>query len=222
MREPLYANNLALLRIFAKARPEGITEVSELSKRRADWRGSILHVPEAVQNAAKDYVEKRAYFSLRGYFSERRFQRGDNPNALFAVAAYFLDWQILRIFKHQWRAQLRSWRDQDGKNLLMGALEMQDRNALFWFLEENICDIKDVDVNGSDALKLALHLGNRLLINDILRGGAPVTLEHLICATAFSDYEIVAELALLYRYSECPYEYQPAGLNFFRYCLFPR
>ena len=93
---------------------------------------------------------------------------------------------------------------------------MLDREALCWFLKEKICDINDVDSEGQDVLSLAIAMDNMLFLNDILSGGAQVKREHLIHAASLGNYEIIGRLALLYRYSECPKEYKPAGLNFFR------
>ena len=198
--------SFAIARMLIKAHPECIADMLSYCKRSY----VAFKVPQVVHDAAKDYFNKRT-----SYVYEKCVQCGDNPDTVFEVAAYFLDWQVLKIFKDQWREKLRSWRDAEGKNLLMGALEMLDREALGWFLEEKICDINDVDSEGHDALWLAIGLGNALLINDILSGGAQVRGDHLWIA-GLTNYEIAAKLALLHRYSICPDDRKPAGLNLFR------
>ena len=180
--------------------------------------GGRLPIPEAVRVAGEAYLKNREFYVSRG-----RLQEGDNPDSVFAVAAYLLDVQVLKRLKDQWAGQLRSWRDSAGQNLLMGALEIYDLEALKWLLDEKICAIDDVDSEGHDLLWHAIRLGDMLIIDDILSAGAQVTPEHIIYASghqryyaaSFKNFELAAKLVLLYRYSAWPKEQRPAALNLF-------
>ena len=170
-----------------------------------------IPIPSVVRTAGEGYLKNREFYLTRG-----RFQEGDDPDAVFQVAAYFLDLEVMKIFKDQWLEKLRSWRYSEGKNLIMEALEMFDQAALKWLLAEKICTISDVDSEGHDALWHAIELGELSFVNEILSGDAQVTQEHLIHAASFKNCEIVARLAVLYRYSAWRNEHRPSGLNFFR------
>ncbi len=156
----VHTGNLTIVRMLIKAHPECIIGVLTSSERSAF--GPAVRVPVDVRSAAKDYFEKRGY-----YISEKRFLEGDNPDSVFAVAAYFLDWQVLKIFKDLWLEKMRSWRDAEERNLLMGAIEMLDRDAVHWFLDEKLCSLDDVDMRGYDALCFAIRTGDMVLINEI-------------------------------------------------------
>ena len=202
------APHLALIRMLINAHPECLGYVLNIRDVNSFLS---LRLPDEMRIAVKEYIEKRAY-----YISEKCFHEGDNPDSILAVAAHFLDWHVLRIFKDRWLVQLRSWRDPKGKNLLMGAFEMRDLEIIRWLVEEKICDINDVDPEGNDVLWRAIGSDDMSLINEILAGGASVKAEHLIYAASLCNYEIIARLALLYRYSECRDDRKPAGLNLFR------
>ena len=209
VQKVLQGKKLALLRMIIKTHPECIGYVLEVPERAFSC-GPVGTASEEVLRSAKEYFINREF-----YLDQGRFQEGDNPDAVFAIAAYFLDWPVLRIFRDRWLEQLRTWRDADGKNLLMGALEMLDRDALHWLSQERICDSTDVDSEGNDALCLAIRMRDMFWVNEVLYA-SKVSGDHLRYAALFKNPEIVARLALLYRYSEWPSEHKPAGLNLFR------
>ena len=73
-----------------------------------------IRIPSAVRTAGEGYLKNREF-----YLTQRRFQEGDDPDAVLQVAAYFLDLEVMKIFKNQWLEKLRSWGYLEGKNLLM-------------------------------------------------------------------------------------------------------
>ena len=156
-------------------------------------------MPEQVRSTAQEYFRNREL-----YLSQGRFRDEDNLDALFEVAAYFLDWQVLKIFENLGFAKLHSWRDEEGKNLLMGALEMQDLKAAGWFLNKRICDIKDTDLKGHDALWFAVGTGELSIVNEMLAAGAQVNEHHVSNAAGVNNLALLMKLVVKFRYSKHP------------------
>ena len=110
----LATQSSAIVRMLIRAHPECIADLLWLDKR--DFADKYDKIPRLVGEAANEYFKKRT-----SYVSEKCFKAGDNPDAVFAVAAYFLDWQVMKIFKDQWPEKLRSWRDAEGKESAYGS-----------------------------------------------------------------------------------------------------
>ena len=204
-------NNLAVVRMLINANPECINNVYPNQKPETSL---FLRLPDDVEGHLRNYCKSRAF-----YVEHRQFKDFDNPDTVFIGAAYFLDLEVMKIFEKRWLKNMRSWRDPDGNNLARAALEIYDGKALSWFLKRNIGTNKDVDPHGKDLLCMAIEREDGRLIKEVLHARAKahevVTINHIECARSCNDYQILPKLILMYRFSECPAELRPRGLNLF-------
>ena len=201
----LCEKNLAAVRMMINAAPESIEYL--IGEMRVTDLKTFEKMPEQVRNTIQEYFRNREW-----YLAEGRFRNGDNLDALFEVAAYCLDWEVLMILRSLGFDKLRTWRNEEGKNLFMLALEMHHLKAAGWFLDERICDINDTDLKGHDALWFAVGTGESSIVNQVLAAGAKVNEHHVLNASGVNNLALLMKLVVKYRYSNFP---AGVGLNLF-------
>ena len=192
-------NSLAAFRLMLRSDPDSMRFMAEMSSHHDS---SFAKMPKQVRSTLLQYLTNREFYLING-----RFRDEDNLDALFEVAAYFLDCEVLlKIFKGLGFAKLGSWRDESGKNLLMGALEMQDLEAALLFLNERICDINDTDREGHDALWFAVGTGELSIVNELLAAGAKINHQHVWNAGRTDNLGLLMKLLFKFRYRGFPPE----------------
>ncbi len=170
---------------------------------------------DALQLSQHQLPAAKNYFQNRALYLSGKLRPEDNIDSVFNVAADFLDIPVLEALKDQLGDRLIQWRDWTGeKNLLMVAITMHDLDGMDWLLDRKICDMSHKDINGHDALSIAMdstrskNNPTRLsLINELLAAGAVVTEGHLIDEANRSTSEVdelLMRLLVTYRYSQQP------------------
>ena len=71
---------------------------------------------------------------------------------------------------------------------------MRDFEGAKWLIENEICDINEVDPTNHDALWYALGTESHRDINRILEAGAHITPEHIAHAAKFRNFYITIQL----------------------------
>lgn len=135
---PNYLKYWAIIRFFLRA--DSYKDSYMLSTDK--WGGRALdYITQAILE--DDYVgdmrsKVRDYFQRRNLYVKNECSDTDDLDALFAVAAYFLDIPVLEIIKNECSSQLKTWCDKDGRNLLTVAREMHDTTGAQWLIDNGI------------------------------------------------------------------------------------
>ncbi len=176
------------------------------SKGETPFDTLIVEIPDNYHPLAK------AYFTNRSFYLAGKLMPKDTIDSVFWVAAWYLDIPVLEKFKDRLIDRLVLLR-KGRKNLLMDAFQTHDSDGISWLLDQEICNIAEVDDNNHDALWYAIHTtksernSTRLgFIHKILAAGAIVNEGHLLEAAIDNDTKrinlVQMELALTYRYGK--------------------